>query len=107
MLDTNIYGWYLAYTLKGERNSEAINSFRLISRLIEDKNKEKKLNIEKEDCEILAAVTMSRTKWFVTENRLTINNPIVKKIVETVNSNRNLQMPRILSSEETIYEIFV
>ena len=35
VIDTNVYGWYLSYTLDGSRSDEAINSFNLLSRIIE------------------------------------------------------------------------
>lgn len=40
VLDTNEYGWYLAYVVKGIRQQEAVNSFVLISRLLQTKNVE-------------------------------------------------------------------
>lgn len=38
VLDTNIYGWFLARAIDGVNKKEAINSFKLIQKLIEDKD---------------------------------------------------------------------
>lgn len=35
--DTNVYGWYLSYTLDGSRQDEAVNSFNLLSKILESK----------------------------------------------------------------------
>lgn len=35
VIDTNVYGWYLAYALDGSRKTEAINSFNLLSKILE------------------------------------------------------------------------
>ena len=162
VLDTNIYGWYLAYTLKGSRQLQAIDAFILISKLIEDRIKGKhqitilatdriikeitaaknpnletivyslisgvikskkeidtltydyllkarklKLRVDKEDCEIIAAATISRTRWFVTENRLTINNPRFKMVIEEANNKKKLPIPKILNSKEANDELLV
>ncbi len=37
VLDTNEYGWYLTYVVKGVRQQEAASSFVLISRLQQTK----------------------------------------------------------------------
>ncbi len=41
MLDTNEYGWYLDYTIAGKRSKEAVNSFNMISKLLEEKQKDR------------------------------------------------------------------
>jgi len=35
VVDTNVYGWYLSYTLDGLRMSEVVNSFNLMSKILE------------------------------------------------------------------------
>jgi len=37
VMDTNVYGWYLSYALDGSRMPEAVNSFSLISKILETK----------------------------------------------------------------------
>lgn len=159
VLDTNVYGWYLSYTLKGDRKTQAVESFRLISKLLEDRKnkpqcvvlateriekeikasgnqnlkdllysliqgviqtsskikelaneyyktaKKYKARADLEDCEILAAVILSRIKWFITENRLTINHPRFKKAFEEINSKRKLQKLNILNSGEASHAL--
>ncbi|MBS3050674.1 MAG: hypothetical protein J4400_00805 [Candidatus Aenigmarchaeota archaeon] len=35
VIDTNVYGWYLSYTLDGSRRNEAVNSYNLLSKILE------------------------------------------------------------------------
>lgn len=35
VIDTNVYGWYLAYALDGSRKAESVGSFVLLSRILE------------------------------------------------------------------------
>lgn len=162
ILDTNVFGWYLSYTIEGSRRPQAMGAFNLVSKLMEEKSKgkpsvmvlatdriekevksaqdsnldklfhslvsgvikktrkiedlareyfriakEKRLRITKEDCEIIASATLSGTKWFITENKLTINNPKMIEVVESVNLKRKLLSPKIMDSKQAIGEIFV
>jgi hypothetical protein len=67
-------------------------------------SKEYKAKVELEDCEIVAAATLAGARYFITENRLTINNPKFKKVVEEINLKKGLQKLKILSPEEISYE---
>ena len=40
VLDTNVYGWHIAYAARGSRQEEAVNSFALVSKLQQAKDAE-------------------------------------------------------------------
>jgi hypothetical protein len=158
VLDTNVYGWYLAYRLKNSKEKSAINSYNLISKLLQSKDiavhateqiekevkkakdpelkslfyalvrgiikKNKKIvklareyfkisrkeelhKVTVEDCEIIASCVVAGIKLFVTENRESINNSLVKKIFDEVNSRWNLKSPKIVDSGEAVHELVI
>jgi len=88
ILDTNVYGWYLSYTLESDRKHEAVNSFTLLSKLLENKGKievlatetiEKLFSVTLADCGIVAAATLAGVKLLITENRKTLNTSTIKE----------------------------
>jgi len=50
ILDTNVYGWYIEYSINGGRQAEAVDAFNLLSKVLEMKNK----------VEVLATQTIER-----------------------------------------------
>ena len=63
ILDTNVYGWYLSY-VAGNRYPEAVNSFDLVSKLIETKSKIEVLGTETIEREIKDAKNLTLTQLF-------------------------------------------
>ena len=63
VIDTNVYGWYLAYALDGSRRAEAINSFGLLLKILELK-KPVVLGTETVEKEIKAANNPTLSELF-------------------------------------------
>lgn len=64
VLDTNVYGWYIEYSIKGSRQSEAINAFNLLSKILEMKNSIEVLATQTIEREIKAAKNSALSQLF-------------------------------------------
>lgn len=157
VIDTNVYGWYLSYTLDGSRRDEAVNSFNLLSKILElkkplvlgtetveneiknagkpalselfysvakgvikktekvnklaqnyyDSCRKEKLNmVTIDDCEIVASAAIAGTNILVTENRRTLNNTKVKRIISAINIAEKITNVRITDSRSVIDDAF-
>lgn len=158
VLDTNVYGWYIEYSIKGSRQFEAVSSFTMLSKILEMKSVVEVLateTIEREikdaknstlselfystikgviktskriselaeeyfqeckkvklrlvtidDCEIVASATIAGVQLLITENRKTLNNPNVIRIIEIVNSSKGLKKLKIVNSNNAFGDVF-
>ena len=78
----------------------------LSNKYFEECKKANLFNTTIEDCQIVAAATVSGSSYMVTENRKTLSRKEAVDIYQKINNEKGLKTPKIMDAKKAVSELF-